>query len=306
MIVARTVQEVRQWIRERRWQGCSIGLVPTMGYLHEGHLSLVRAARARGHQVVMSIFVNPLQFGPREDFDRYPRDLDRDTALAAEAGVDLLFAPPVREMYPQEPVVTVKAGALAERLCGASRPGHFDGVVTVVAKLFHITQPDEAFFGEKDFQQLRIVQRMTADLNFPVEVVGCPTVREADGLAMSSRNQYLTAAQRAQAAALPRALAHARERCERDGERDARTLIREVSEELSSAGIKIDYVSVVRDDNLEPVEQIDRPCRLMAAVWVGQTRLIDNVAIDAAAAGANCPEHRGQHPEAAVPGVPLR
>ncbi|MBX6394856.1 MAG: pantoate--beta-alanine ligase [Alicyclobacillaceae bacterium] len=276
MIQAETISQVREWVRAQRREGRTVGLVPTMGYLHEGHLSLVREAKSRGHTVIMSIFVNPLQFGPHEDYDRYPRDLARDRALAEQAGVDCLFAPSVDEMYPTPPQVRVVVGTLAERLCGASRPGHFDGVVTVVSKLFHIVLPDEAFFGEKDFQQLRIVDRMAKDLNFPVKVVGCPTVREDDGLAMSSRNQYLNPEERKVAAALPRALLAAQRRCE-EGVVDAHILKEAVRRDLTGAGHVIDYVEVVREDDLEPAEVVEGACRLMAAVYIGQTRLIDNV-----------------------------
>ncbi|MDI3327314.1 MAG: pantoate--beta-alanine ligase [Alicyclobacillaceae bacterium] len=278
MIRVETSAELREWTAARRRAGDTVGLVPTMGYLHEGHLSLVREAKRRGHAVVMSIFVNPLQFGPNEDYDRYPRDLDRDRALAERVGVDLLFTPSVEEMYPEPLQVTLRVGSWADRLCGASRPGHFDGVVTVVAKLFHLVGPDEAFFGEKDFQQLRIVQRMVRDLNFPVAVVGCPTVREEDGLAMSSRNQYLNPEERRIASALPRALRAAQERAA-EGERRSRTIIDQVEQQLRTAGLVIDYVSIVGEEDLEPVETIDRPCRLLAAVYVGKTRLIDNIAL---------------------------
>lgn len=278
MIRVETAAELREWIADRRRAGDTVGLVPTMGYLHEGHLSLVREAKRRGHAVVMSIFVNPLQFGPNEDYDRYPRDLDRDRALAERVGVDLLFTPSVEEMYPEPLQVTLRVGSWAGRLCGASRPGHFDGVVTVVAKLFHLVGPDEAFFGEKDFQQLRIVQRMVRDLNFPVAVVGCPTVREEDGLAMSSRNQYLNPEERRIASALPRALRAAREWAA-EGEHRSRMIIDQVEQQLRTAGLVIDYVSIVGEEDLEPVETIDRPCRLLAAVYVGKTRLIDNIAL---------------------------
>ncbi|MDI3256276.1 MAG: pantoate--beta-alanine ligase [Kyrpidia sp.] len=278
MIRAETIDEARSWAAGHRRAERTIGLVPTMGYLHEGHLSLARRAKSAGHAVAMSIFVNPLQFGPREDYDRYPRDLSRDEGLAERVGVDLLFVPPVEEMYPRPPRVTLKVGSLADRWCGASRPGHFDGVVTVVSKLFHIFRPDEAFFGEKDYQQLRIIEAMVRDLNFSTRVVGCPTVREEDGLAMSSRNRYLTPEQRRRAAALPGALAEARRLC-REGHTRADELAEVVRRALSNAGCSVDYVAVVREDDLEPVEKVTGPCRLMAAAVVGETRLIDNVAL---------------------------
>ncbi|MBE3553186.1 MAG: pantoate--beta-alanine ligase [Kyrpidia tusciae] len=280
MKVAESVSEVRAWVNQRRGEGRTIGLVPTMGFLHDGHLSLVKRAKAAGHAVVMSIFVNPLQFGPGEDYDRYPRDLARDRALAERTGVDLLFTPSVREMYPRALQVTLRVGDLANRLCGLSRPGHFDGVATVVAKLFHIVEPDEAFFGEKDYQQLRIIQTMAEDLNLPVKVIGCPTVREADGLAMSSRNRYLSPEERRSAAVLSRALFDAARRC-REGTTRAGELVQSVTQQLSSAGLEVEYVSAVREEDLGQVDQIDEPCRLLAAVRVGDTRLIDNVALEA-------------------------
>ncbi|HEY8395043.1 MAG TPA: pantoate--beta-alanine ligase [Thermaerobacter sp.] len=255
-----------------------IGFVPTMGYLHEGHLSLIRRARAECDAVVVSVFVNPLQFGPGEDYERYPRDLERDCRLAAEAGADLLFHPDAREMYPEgEPQVFVDVGDLASRWEGAVRPGHFRGVVTVVTKLFHIVQPDRAYFGQKDAQQAVIIRRMAADLNFPLEVVVCPTVREADGLALSSRNVYLAPPERRAATVLYRALQAARERLEA-GERDGRALAAVMEETVASEPLaRLDYAAVVSPHTLEPLETVaPGEVLLLIAARIGTTRLIDN------------------------------
>ena len=256
-----------------------IGLVPTMGYLHEGHLSLIRLARAQCRRVVVSVFVNPLQFGPQEDFDRYPRDLERDCRLAASAGADLLFHPTVAEMYPDgQPAVFLDVGELAQRWEGAVRPGHFRGVVTVVAKLFYLVQPDRAYFGQKDAQQAVIIRRMVADLNFPVEVVIGPTVREPDGLALSSRNVYLTPAQRRAAPVLYRALQRAR-RLLQQGERDGAALTLAMEREIGSEPLAVaEYAAVVAPRTLEPLERVaDGEVLLLVAARVGGTRLIDNL-----------------------------
>jgi pantoate--beta-alanine ligase len=253
-----------------------VGLVPTMGYLHEGHLSLMRTARDTTDTVVASLFVNPLQFGEGEDLDRYPRDLERDAECAAGVGVDVLFAPTVEEMYPAEPVVRVTVGRLADHLCGAFRPGHFEGVATVVAKLFAGIRPDVAFFGRKDAQQLVILERLAMDLSFPVRVVGCPIVREADGVAMSSRNVYLSSDQRASARALSRGLARAVDAVTA-GERSAATLVDLVRAECDTTpGVDVQYVEMVDAAGLQPIETLDRDAILAIAAFVGTTRLIDN------------------------------
>jgi pantoate--beta-alanine ligase len=254
-------------------------VVMTMGALHEGHLALVRAARERADQVVVTIFVNPLQFGPTEDLDRYPRDLDGDLALLARAGADLVFAPDVAEMYPAgDPVVRVSAGALGTRLEGAHRPGHFDGVLTVVLKLLHLVRPDVALFGQKDAQQLMAVRRMVADLDVPVEVVGVPTVRDADGLALSSRNAYLDAEQRTAALALSRGLRAARTAA---GAGAAAPEVRDAAADVLAAqeGVVVDYVALVDDTATDvPADHVG-PAVLAVAARVGSTRLIDNVVL---------------------------
>ncbi|HLL84727.1 MAG TPA: pantoate--beta-alanine ligase [Longimicrobium sp.] len=274
--VARTVAEVREAVREARAAGKSVALVPTMGYLHEGHLSLLDEARARADVVMMSIFVNPLQFGPAEDLDRYPRDLDRDLALAATRGTELVFAPTAAEMYPHgEPAVQVVPGPLAERLCGASRPGHFRGVLTVVAKLFGIFQPDVAVFGQKDLQQATLIRRMVEDLDFAVRVEVAPIVREPDGLAMSSRNVYLSASERESALALSRGLRRARAVWDA-GEADAATLRAVLWREMAVPGVEPEYAEVVAPRTLDGVERAVPGTVLAVAARVGRTRLIDN------------------------------
>lgn len=278
MHVLRTVAELRRW-RSERLAG-SVGFVPTMGYLHEGHLALVRRARAENDAVVVSIFVNPLQFGPREDYERYPRDLDRDLAVLAAEQVDAVFAPTVEEMYPSGFATTVEVhGPVAERLEGALRPGHFRGVATVVTKLFNLVQPHRAYFGWKDAQQVLLVRRVVTDLALPVEIVPVPTVRAPDGLALSSRNVYLSPEERTVAAALPRALFAALDRF-RAGERRADVLRHTVQEMLRGTPVRLDYVSVSDLASFEEVEHVERPALLLAAAWVGSTRLIDNVLLD--------------------------
>ena len=270
MNIVTTFEEVRAAHRG------SVGLVPTMGYFHEGHLSLMRYARETADSVVASVFVNPLQFGEGEDLDRYPRDLDRDAQLAASVGVDVLFAPPVTEMYPTEPALRVTVGHLADHLCGAFRPGHFEGVATVVAKLFAGVQPDVAFFGRKDAQQLVILKRLAVDLSFPVRVVGCPIVREADDVAMSSRNVYLSPRQRDSARALSQGLIRAVNAVEA-GERSARAIIGLVRDEVGrTPGVDVQYVEMVDAETLQPIETLDTDAILALAAFVGATRLIDN------------------------------
>ncbi|MBA2432901.1 MAG: pantoate--beta-alanine ligase [Chthoniobacterales bacterium] len=255
-------------------------LVPTMGALHRGHLELIRLARAAAGpegEVAVSIFVNPLQFEPGADFERYPRPESADEELCRGAGVDLLFRPPVSEIYFADRSVTVEEHALSQTLCGKSRPGHFRGVCTVVTKLFHLLEPDAAVFGEKDFQQLAIIRRMVRDLDFRVEIIGAPTVREEDGLACSSRNQYLTPEEREQAPVLRAALLEAAERA-RNGERSAEALVRLVRERISAAPrARIDYVELVNASSLEAVVTLAPPSLLAVAVFFGKTRLIDNI-----------------------------
>ena len=274
-MVVRTKAEVRRAVAGMRPQ--RIALVPTMGYLHEGHLSLVDRARELADRVVLSIFVNPLQFGPQEDLDRYPRDLERDVELATGRGVDLIFAPDVQEMYPGgEPIVRVVPGRLAETLCGAYRPGHFEGVLTVVAKLFGIVRPDVAVFGQKDFQQAVLIRRMVADLDLGIEIDVAPIVREPDGLAMSSRNVYLSPDERESALGLYRGLTRAAQAFA-GGERDAERLRRLVHEELARPGVRVQYVEVIDPETLQPTQPAGPGNVLAVAAFVGQTRLIDNV-----------------------------
>jgi pantoate--beta-alanine ligase len=270
------IAEVRAAVGEARRAGRRVAFVPTMGALHAGHLQLVTRARAIADVVVMSVFVNPLQFGPTEDFARYPRDARGDAALARDAGVDLLFMPDVAELYPREMRVRVVPAALAERWEGAVRPGHFGGVLTVVLKLLNVVAPDVAVFGQKDYQQAALVRAMVADLDLPVEIVVEPTVREADGLAMSSRNRYLDPAARAMAARIPAAL-RAAERAFAAGERDARAIERAAAAELAADGaIAPDYVAVVDAATLEPSAAATASDVLLLAARVGGTRLIDN------------------------------
>lgn len=281
MLILRKIAEVRQWVQEKKKQGLRVGLVPTMGYLHEGHLSLVRAARQENDLVVMSIFVNPLQFGPREDFATYPRDLARDADLAERAGVDMIFAPEGEEMYPYYPQdTTVQVARLAEGLCGVSRPGHFTGVATVVTKLFMIVLPERAYFGQKDYQQFLVIKRMAADLNMPIEVRMVPIKREADGLAMSSRNTYLSAEERRQAVCLVAALRLCKERFEQ-GENNSERLIKAMAARINrEPAAQIDYIKICDADTLEEMSRIDRPVVVALAVYIGNTRLIDNMLLN--------------------------
>lgn len=280
MKLLHSVAELRHWLAAERGVGRSIALVPTMGNLHEGHLSLVHAAAARADRVVVSVFVNPLQFGPSEDYTRYPRTLDADAQHLAASGVDVLFAPPVEEVYPHgyPPATTVHVrGGLTHDLEGEFRPGHFEGVATVVAILFNLVHPDYAFFGEKDYQQLQVVRRMAGDLGMPVQVVGVPTLRDADGLALSSRNQYLTAEERQPAAALYRALNTVADGL-RAGRRDFETLCAEQLPALQALGFRPQYL-VVRNSGLGPARAEARRYVVLAAAWLGATRLIDNLQV---------------------------
>lgn len=268
--------EMAAWSDAAHRGGARIAFVPTMGYLHAGHVALLEEARRLGDRVALSIFVNPTQFGPREDLERYPRDLPGDLAKAAGAGVDVAFAPEASAMYPRGHQTTVQVHDLERGLCGATRPGHFVGVATVVCKLFNIVRPDVALFGEKDFQQLALIRRMVRDLDMPVEIVGLPTVREADGLAMSSRNKFLSPDERTRAAAISAALFAARERW-RSGVTDAATLIEEVIATLDAAATRVQYVEIRDAETLDALVTVDRPAVLAVAVFMGATRLIDNV-----------------------------
>ena len=288
------VAELRATLDAARARGRTVGFVPTMGAFHEGHQALMRAARAAHDVVVVSLFVNPLQFGPSEDLDRYPRDLSGDLAAAGAEGVDIVFAPPVEEMYPgtdfasvgARPLTTVSVRALTDGLCGTCRPGHFDGVATVVAKLFSIVGPSTAYFGKKDAQQLAVVRRMAADLCLPVEIVGCPLVREADGLAMSSRNRTLSAAERAAATVIHRGLQSGAEVVVA-GERDAGKLRRVVANVLTTEPlVRLEYAEVVAADTLAPLEAIEGDVLVAVAARVGDVRLIDNMTIHVDARGA--------------------
>lgn len=270
------IAEMQQWADAERAAGQRIGFVPTMGFLHEGHLSLVRQAKRTCSRTVVSVFVNPLQFGPNEDLERYPRDLERDSQLLAREGLDVLFLPSIAEMYPAGFQTSVVVDEVTRGLCGTSRPGHFRGVTTVVTKLFLAVKPHVAFFGEKDFQQLVTIRRMVRDLNFNVEIAAGPIVRESDGLAMSSRNVYLSPEERVAARALSRSLAVAREAVAQ-GERDAQriaTSVRAIIEAEPTA--RIDYVELVDAEDLHPVQTVEQPTLLALAVFFGSTRLIDN------------------------------
>jgi pantoate--beta-alanine ligase len=280
MLITRTIAETRAALAHARAQGNRIGFVPTMGYLHEGHLRLIDIARQHSDFVVVSIFVNPTQFGPHEDFASYPRDFERDRKLCEARGTDLIFAPEVSEIYPERSLITFQIEKLADRLCGARRPGHFNGVVLVVSKLFNIVQPDIAVFGQKDAQQLIIIKRLVQDLNFPVRIIAAPTVREPDGLAMSSRNVYLSPTQRAQSTVLYKSLQRAKALIE-SGERDPQQIIAEMRKLIATVSeAKIDYIEIVRVSDLQPIEKLDGLVLIALAVYFGKARLIDNIILD--------------------------
>ena len=280
MKIFATITETRAECRRARANGKRLGLVPTMGALHEGHLSLVRAAKAQCDTVVVSLFVNPTQFGPTEDLAKYPRPFERDRELLEKEGVAILFAPPVDEMYPKGEVTRVVVEGLSEKLDGRSRPGHFRGVTTVVSKLFHIIEPDIAFFGQKDAAQSAVIRRLVRDLNFPVEIVICPIVREPDGLAMSSRNVYLSTEDRQSALVLHRSLGLVEEKF-RAGEKDAAQLIAIARQVFAQKPqVRLDYFEIVDPDTLDPVERIQQPALVAVAAYVGSTRLIDNLILN--------------------------
>jgi len=279
MKIVRTVKEVKNEIKEWRTQGLRIGFVPTMGYLHEGHLSLINRA-AENDKIVVSIFVNPMQFGVNEDLAKYPRDLERDSRLCEENGVDLIFVPESEEMYEAGFCSFVAMSVLTEELCGLSRPVHFRGVCTVVAKLFHIVTPDRAYFGEKDAQQLAIIKRMVRDLNFDVEVIGCPIIREVDGLAMSSRNAYLKEEERKAALVLSRSIWLGQKLFE-NGEKNVANVLKTMREYIEKEPLaRIDYLKAVDAMTMQPVEKPDRPILVAMAVFIGKTRLIDNFSFE--------------------------
>ena len=279
MRICNTIEDMRAASRAVRHAGKRLGFVPTMGALHEGHLSLARAAKASCDAVAASIFVNPAQFGPTEDLAKYPRNFERDRELLEKEGVELLFAPSVEEMYPAGAVTWVTVEGLSAKLDGRSRPGHFRGVTTVVAKLFHIVEPDAAFFGQKDAAQVAIIRRMAADLNFPVEIVACPIMREPDGLAMSSRNAYLDPQQRKQALLLHRSLFRANKLWEA-GERDAAKIVATAQEEFAAEkSVRLDYFEIVDPDNLDPLDDVGNGALVAVAAFVCQTRLIDNLVL---------------------------
>lgn len=276
MVLATTIQEVRTAVKAWKKQGLTVGFVPTMGYLHEGHQSLIDAAVAQNDKVVVSIFVNPMQFGPTEDLEQYPRDLERDRNLCKAAGAALIFHPEPEEMYGKNFCSFVDMTGLTEGLCGKSRPVHFRGVCTVVTKLLNIVQPDRAYFGQKDAQQLAVIRRMVEDLNMDVTIVGCPIIREPDGLAKSSRNTYLSQEERQAALVLSRALKAGKEKLEQ-GVREADLLLDTMREIICQEPMaKIDYVELVDAETLQPINRVDREILVALAVFVGKTRLIDN------------------------------
>ena len=279
MVIVEKVKDMKELSKKYLKENKTIGFVPTMGFLHKGHLSLVKRAREENDIVVVSIFVNPTQFGPNEDYESYPRDFERDVKLLKELNVDVVFHPPVEEMYPKDFSTYVEETKLSRYLCGKSRPGHFRGVCTIVTKLFNIVHPTRAYFGQKDAQQFRVIKRMVRDLNMDIELVECPIVREHDGLAMSSRNIYLSDDERVQALALYNSLKLA-ENLIKSGERDAGVVKSAMKEFLSRYDkVKIDYVEIVDEETLEPVKHIEGKVIVAIACWVGKARLIDNVIV---------------------------
>lgn len=277
MIIAKTIREVRDQVKEWRKEGLTIGLVPTMGYLHEGHASLVDRAVSMCDRVVVSDFVNPTQFGPGEDLETYPRDFEHDCALLREHGCNMVFYPSVAEMYPENAATFVEIlNDMPKQLCGKTRPIHFRGVCTVVSKLFNIVLPDKAFFGQKDAQQLSIIRKMVRDMSYGIEIVGCPIIREADGLAKSSRNTYLNPEERKAALVLSRAVRLGQKMAE-DGVKDANEIVKAMKAEIATEPLAvIDYVDAVDMDNLEKVDKMEGSVLIAMAVYIGKTRLIDN------------------------------
>lgn len=281
MNIVKTISEVRNEVKNWRRQGLSVGLVPTMGYLHEGHKSLIDRACKENDKVVVSVFVNPTQFGPGEDLATYPRDIQRDAALCEDAGAALIFNPEPEEMYFDDFHTYVTMESLSDELCGKTRPIHFRGVCTVVSKLFHIVAPDRAYFGQKDAQQLAIIKRMVRDLNFDIEIVGCPIVREADGLAKSSRNTYLNPEERKAALVLSKAVGLGQELIQK-GERNADVIVEKMKQLIEEEPLaKIDYVQAVHAISIQPVAEIKGTVLVAMAVYIGKTRLIDNFIYEA-------------------------
>lgn len=278
--VVSTVCETRAQVKEWKNQGLTVGLVPTMGYLHEGHQSLIKKAVEENDRVVVSVFVNPIQFAPNEDLETYPRDLEADKRLCDSTGADLIFHPTPDEMYPDGFSTHIQMDNLTKELCGKTRPTHFGGVCTVVGKLFNIVQPDKAYFGQKDAQQLAIIKRMVRDLNFDIEIVGCPIIREPDGLAKSSRNTYLNADERKAALILSKAIKLGEELVA-DGERNAQTIIKAMTDKINTEPLaRIDYVNVVDALSIEPLDVVKGEVLVAIAVYIGKTRLIDNFIIN--------------------------
>lgn len=278
MLIVRDLAALRDAVREFRAEGLRVALVPTMGALHAGHIALVEAAKRPGTKVIASIFVNPIQFGPNEDLSRYPRREKADLTMLEDAGCDLAWLPAVETMYPDGFATNISVTGVTEGLDGATRPGHFDGVATVVSKLFNQASPDAAYFGEKDYQQLQVIRRMVADLDFEIEIVGVPTQRDDDGLALSSRNIYLDETERQKAVALPRVLGVAARAIGRGD--DAATALAEAEASLTTAGFVVDYVALVDAETLSAEPEAGRPRRLLAAARMGTTRLIDNIAVE--------------------------
>ncbi|NFP91812.1 pantoate--beta-alanine ligase [Clostridium sporogenes] len=277
MNIVHTIKDVKEVSKKWKDESLSIGYVPTMGYLHEGHASLIKKAREENDKVIVSIFVNPIQFGPKEDYSTYPRDLDKDSSLCEKFGADLIFNPEASEMYPNKMYSHVNVDILTENLCGEKRPGHFQGVCTVLTKFFNIITPTRVYFGEKDAQQLAVVKKMVQDLNFPIEIIGCPIIRESDGLAKSSRNAYLNIKERKSALVLNKSLKEALNALE-FGETKSNTIKNIIVNRLNKEPLaKIDYVSIVDSDNLQPVEEIKSSILVAIAVYIGKTRLIDNL-----------------------------
>lgn len=280
MKVVSTIEDVRAQVKAWKKEGCTIGYVPTMGYLHEGHASLMERARKENDKVVVSIFVNPMQFGPTEDLASYPRDLEKDSILCEKMGVDLIFHPEPEEMYHEGFSSFVDMTVLTEELCGLSRPVHFRGVCTVVCKFFHIVTPDRAYFGQKDAQQLAVIRHMVDDLSMDIEIVGCPIVREEDGLAKSSRNTYLSAEERKAALILSKSIALGKKMVE-DGEKDTTTIVNAMTKLIETEPLaKIDYVKAVDGLTMQQIKEVKKPMLVAIAVYVGKTRLIDNFILE--------------------------
>ncbi|MFV3011282.1 pantoate--beta-alanine ligase [Clostridium botulinum] len=276
MNIVHTIKDVKSIIKKWKDENLSIGYVPTMGYLHEGHASLIKKAREENDKVIVSIFVNPIQFGPKEDYSAYPRDLDKDSSLCEKFGADLVFNPETSEMYPNKIYSHVNVDILTENLCGEKRPGHFQGVCTVLTKFFNILNPTKAYFGEKDAQQLTVVKKMVEDLNFPIEIIGCPIIREEDGLAKSSRNAYLNKQERKSALILNKSLKEALKSL-KSGEKDLNIIKNIIINTIMKEPLaKIDYISIVDSTTLQPVEKLQSSILIAIAVYIGKTRLIDN------------------------------